>query len=90
LHLGALTMHAPIELHNPKHGPSERRRELECQKAAAQIARQIVVQMVQAGWRESEAALSLADAFDDYCLYLAEHPTHNLEPANSNRLSVAS
>jgi hypothetical protein len=46
--------------------------------------------MVQAGWRESEAALSLADAFDDYCLYLAEDTPRRLEPANSNAFSVAS
>jgi site-specific recombinase XerC len=83
-------MHASIDLQNPKHSPSERRRELECQKAAAQIVRQLVVQMVQAGWRESEAALSLGDAIDDYCLYLAEHPTRNLEPANSNSAPFAS
>ena len=54
------------------------------------IARQIVLQMVQAGWRESEAALSLADAFDDYCLYLAEQPQKRPQPANLNTFPVAS
>jgi hypothetical protein len=45
--------------------------------------------MVQAGWRESEAALSLADAFDDYCLYLAEPPQLRPKAANGNTSFVA-
>lgn len=76
-----------IEFRGPTSGPSDRRRAAESRKAAEHIARQVVLQMVQAGWRESEAALALADAFDDYCLYLAEHPPHTLEPANCNTLS---
>ena len=83
-------MHASIDVKHPIHGPSERRREKECQKAAALIVRQLIVQMVQAGWREGEAALALGDALDDYCLYLAEHPPRMLEPANGNMISVAS
>jgi hypothetical protein len=83
-------MHATIDMHSPACGPSDRRRDAERQKAAALIVRQLVVQMVQAGWRESEAALSLADACDDYCLYLAERPPRTLEPANGNAFSVAS
>lgn len=83
-------MHPTINVCAPTHGPTDRRRDAERRKAAAQVARQLVLQMVQAGWRESEAALSLADAFDDYCVYLAERPQRAIEPANSNRLSVAS
>jgi hypothetical protein len=73
-----------IEFRGPTISPSDRRRAAESRKAAKAIARQIVIQMVQAGWRESEAALSLADALDDYCLYLAEHPPKALQAANSN------
>jgi hypothetical protein len=78
-----------IEFLGPTSGPSDRRRAAESRKAAEQTARQVVLQMVQAGWRESEAALALADAFDDYCLYLAEHPPHALKPANINTFSVS-
>ena len=83
-------MHATIDLCAPEYAPSDRRRAAERRKAATLITRQLVVQMVQAGWRESEAALTLADAFDDYCLYLAEDPLRRLEPANSNAFLVAS
>ena len=77
-------MHATIDMCSPTHSASDRRRDAERRKAAALIMRQLILQMVQAGWRESEAALSLADACDDYCLYLAEHPPRMLEPANGN------
>jgi hypothetical protein len=83
-------MHATIDICGPVYGPADRRRGVERQKAAASIVRQLMLQMVQAGWRESEAALTLADAFDDYCLYLAEHPPRMLEAANGNAFSVAS
>lgn len=82
-------MRVSIELHAPLSRPSNRFREAERRREAAMIAKQIVVQMVQAGWRESEAALSLADAFDDYCLYLAEQPQRRPEAANVNRLPIA-
>jgi hypothetical protein len=45
----------------------------------------LINQFVQSGWRESEAALALADAFDDYCMYLAEKPKRALLAANTNR-----
>jgi hypothetical protein len=83
-------MRATIDLCVPEYAPSDRRRDAERQKAATLLVRQLMVQMVQAGWRESEAALSLADACDDYCLYLAQYPQRMLEPANSNAFSVAS
>ena len=83
-------MHPEISVCAPAYGPTDRRREAHRRKIAAQAVREVMVQMVQAGWRESEAALSLADAFDDYCLYLAEHPAQKLVAANGNGLSVAS
>jgi hypothetical protein len=79
-----------IEVHGPTSEPSDRRRAAESRKAAESIARQVIIQMIKAGWRESEAALSLADAFDDYCLYLAERPPLRHEAANTNKFSVAS
>ena len=79
-----------IEVRGPASDPSDRRRAAESRKAAESITRQVVVQMVKAGWRENEAALSLADALDDYCLYLAERPRLRNAAANSNAFSVAS
>lgn len=73
-----------IEVRGPTTGPRDRRRSLESRREAAAVARQIVLQMIRAGWRETEAALALADALDDYCLYLAEHVSHDIHPANSN------
>lgn len=87
---GGFIVHAKIEMCVPKFAPSDRRRDAERQKAATLLVRQLMVHLVQAGWRESEAALSLADACDDYCLYLAQYPQRMLEPANSNAFSVAS
>jgi hypothetical protein len=83
-------MHETIEFRGPTNGPTDRKRTAEGRKEAKVITRQIIVQMVRAGWRESEAALALADAFDDYCLYLAEHPREGLHAANSNLMRAAS
>jgi hypothetical protein len=44
--------------------------------------------MVAVGWRENEVSLSLADAFDDYCIYLARRPTTTVVAANSNQVAV--
>ncbi|UVC12390.1 hypothetical protein IHQ71_30775 (plasmid) [Rhizobium sp. TH2] len=51
---------------------------------ARDIARQAVLAMVQSGWRETDAALSLADAMDDYCLHLVRSRDHRHMAANSN------
>ena len=83
-------MLSSIEVRGPTISPSDRRRASECRREAKAIARQIVLQMVNAGWREGEAALVLADALEDYCLYLAEQPSKSLCPANSNARRVAS
>jgi hypothetical protein len=82
-------MRATMNLCVPEYDPSDRRREAERRKVATSVARQIIVEMVQAGWRECEAALSLADAFDDYCLYLAELPQLRPKAANGNTSHAA-
>jgi GrpB-like predicted nucleotidyltransferase (UPF0157 family) len=79
-----------IEVRGPTNSPSDRRRASESRKEAKAVARQIVLQMVHAGWRECEAALALADALDDYCLYLAEHPPKAVQAANSNDMLTVS
>ena len=61
------------------------RREAECCRVFDKIARDIVISAINAGWREAEAALALADAAERYVLYLAS-PARRLHllPANSN------
>lgn len=72
------------KLHAPNHSPSTRQRASQIRREATAVAREVIVDMVRAGWRENEAALALADAFDDYCLYLCKRPTRTLEAANTN------
>lgn len=48
------------------------------------VFREAVVLAVAAGWREAEAALALADAADDYVLFLSERPRWTHVAANSN------
>ena len=80
----------PWNSEGPANGPSDRRRASESRREAKAVAHQVIVEMVSAGWRESEAALVLADAFEDYCLYLAERPEHSLRAANMNPIRVTS
>jgi hypothetical protein len=60
------------------------RREAECCRVFDTIARTIVISATNAGWREGEAALALADAAERYVLYLASPVRLHLLPANSN------
>jgi hypothetical protein len=78
-------MRIHIEVNSPDFKPSDTRRTAQCQQQAAAVTRLLINQFVQSGWRESEAALALADAFDDYCMYLAEKPKRALLAANTNR-----
>lgn len=69
----------------PRFQPSDPRRTRDAQDALAEIVRAAVLQAVNAGWREAEAAIAVADAADDYILFLAERPRRNPVAANSNR-----
>lgn len=68
----------------PKFQPNDPARVKDAQDAFAAATRQFIVQAVSAGWRESEAAMALADAADDYVMYLATRPQRNYVAANSN------
>ena len=46
--------------------------------------RDLVIDAVNGGWREAEAAIALADAADDYVMFLSERPRRNPVAANSN------
>jgi hypothetical protein len=73
-----------MNLEAPTYSPLDPRREHNAKHVFQDAARQLVLQAVRAGWRESEAAMALADAADDYILYLAQKPTRKLMAANSN------
>ena len=68
----------------PKFQPSDTRRVHDAQEAFRQLVRDAIIQAVSSGWREAEAALALADAADDYVLFLAERPHRHHSAANSN------
>lgn len=71
-------------MHAPSYAVTDNRRETQCRKEAKEFARHAVLTFVQMGWRENEAALALADALDDYCLYLSASYDRRLAAANSN------
>lgn len=73
-----------MDLEAPTYLPLDPRREHNAKHVFGDAARHLILQAVRAGWRESEAAMALADAADDYIVYLAQKPTRKLMAANSN------
>jgi len=59
------------DLPAPTFHVNDLRREAQCSRVFDKIARNTVISAINAGWRESEAALALADAAEHYVLYLA-------------------
>jgi hypothetical protein len=56
----------------------------DCEAAFQSAMRDLMVRAVEAGWREAEAAMAMADAAENYVIYLAEQPKKHLSAANSN------
>lgn len=82
-------MHRYVEyrgmtLRPPKFHPTDPRHARETRDAFQSAVRDLVVEAVNAGWREAEAAIALADAADDYVMFLSERPRRNPIAANSN------
>ncbi|MGV3552921.1 hypothetical protein [Rhizobium sp.] len=73
-----------MTLQRPKFQPNDPRRTREVREAFDVAIRDLMVEAVGAGWREAEAALALADAADDYIMFLSEHPRRQMVAANSN------
>ena len=71
-------------MHAPSYAVTDYRREIQIRKEAKAFTRQAILSFVQQGWRESEAALALADELDEYCLYLSACHERKLDAANSN------
>lgn len=68
----------------PRYVPSDPQRSRDARDAFQSATRELLIQAVKAGWREAEAAMALADAADDYVMFLAERPRRNPVAANSN------
>lgn len=73
-----------MELRPPIHPPVDTGRVRDAREAFRDATRALLLQAVRLGWRESEAALALADAADDYVMFLAQKPKRDLKAANSN------
>ena len=68
----------------PTYDVNDPRRESEAREIFSAEVREVILKAVASGWREAEAALALADAADEYILYLAERPQRKITAANSN------
>jgi hypothetical protein len=73
-----------MDIEAPTYSPLDPRRERDAKHFFADAARKLILQAVRNGWRESEAAMALADAADEYVMYLAQKPRRQLMAANSN------
>jgi hypothetical protein len=77
-----------MDIEAPSFDADDASRSSECCHVFDRVARRLVLQAVQAGWRESEAAMALADAADRYVIYVATIPRNPPMAANSNLLSA--
>jgi hypothetical protein len=73
-----------MEIRAPKFSVYQSDRARDCESVFQAAMRELVVQAVRAGWREAEAAIAIADAAENYVIYLAEKPKRHLKAANSN------
>jgi hypothetical protein len=68
----------------PRYHARQNQRAQECAALCKNAVADIVRAAVAVGWREQEIALCLADAADDYVVYLATKPDKPWKAANSN------
>jgi hypothetical protein len=73
-----------MDIEAPTYSTLDPRRDRDAKTIFADVARNLILQAVRTGWRESEAAMALADAADEYVMYLAQKPRRQLMAANSN------
>lgn len=73
-----------MTLRPPKFHPADPRRARETREAFEAATRDLVLDAVNRGWREAEAAMALADAADEYVMFLSDRPRRNPVAANSN------
>ena len=68
----------------PSYPVTDCRRDLQLRNEAKAAIRHAILTFIQQGWREGEIALALADAADDYCLYVATPRNRKFVAANVN------
>lgn len=72
------------KIRSPRYSVEQFGRTLECEAICKEAFGHLVRDSVAAGWREEEIALALADAAEDYVIYLATKPLQKYHAANSN------
>ena len=68
----------------PRYHAGQNQRAQECAGLCKMVVADMVRAAVSVGWREQEVALHLADAADEYVVYVATRPSRIWEAANSN------
>ncbi|QFY60923.1 hypothetical protein FZ934_11150 [Rhizobium grahamii] len=71
-------------IRSPRYSAEDAARLRECAKACDSAITDVVRRAVAAGWREEEFALHLADAAENYVMYLAKRPDRRRIAANNN------
>ncbi|WP_040677275.1 hypothetical protein [Rhizobium mesoamericanum] len=71
-------------INSPKYSAEDMGRSRECEAVCKAVITDVVRRAVAAGWREEEIALHLADAAENYVMYLATRAKRKLMAANTN------
>ena len=66
-----------VQLDRPKFEVEDGRRTRQCHSTCSKTISQLIDEAVAMGWRREEIALQIADAADDYILYLASNAKHD-------------
>lgn len=72
-----------VQFGKPRFQFEERQRALDCRYACTKVYSKLIDEAVAMGWRREEVALQLADAADDYILYLASNLGPELSPSKA-------
>jgi len=71
-------------INSPNYRAEDMGRSRECETVCKTAITEVVRRAVAAGWREEEIALHLADAAENYVMYLATKAKRKVMAANSN------
>ncbi|MDM9625981.1 hypothetical protein QTL95_08745 [Rhizobium sp. S152] len=71
-------------IRSPRYNAEDTARTRECENVCSTAITDVVRRAVAAGWREEEIALHLADAAENYVMYLATKAERRLMAANNN------
>lgn len=76
------------DLASPKYDVDHDERAIECADRCQRALKDLILAFVEAGWREQEVAIHLADAAEEYVMYLASQPRAQAQAANTNKQSL--